>query len=146
MLKKARQQRHNRKAKFTTIIFQRKIGCLRWDSNPRPSAFQAMLLPTELPRQLSWLGQILHTNYKAFQPDEQVNVHVAWRLNIELYFGRLLLKQLSCACFFDFMCSLGKLAQLMRVSLPTNVQECTCTMRVLWVHKKPDVGCYRHIL
>ena len=30
-----------------TVIFQRKIGCLGWDSNPRPSAIQAMLLPTE---------------------------------------------------------------------------------------------------
>ena len=27
-----------------TVIFQRKIGCLGWDSNPQPSAFQAMLL------------------------------------------------------------------------------------------------------
>ena len=40
-----------------TVIFQRKIGCLGWDSNPQPSALQAMLLPTELPRQLSWLGR-----------------------------------------------------------------------------------------
>ena len=39
-----------------TVIFQKKIGCLGWDSNPQPSAFQAMLLPTEIPRQLSWLG------------------------------------------------------------------------------------------
>ena len=39
-----------------TVIFQRKIGCLGWDSNPRPSALQATLLPTKLPRQLSWLG------------------------------------------------------------------------------------------
>ena len=56
-----------------TVIFQIKIGCLGWDSNPRPSALQAMLLPTELPRQLSWLGRILHTNHEASQPDEQVN-------------------------------------------------------------------------
>ena len=56
-----------------TVIFQRKIGCLGWDSNPRPSALRAMLLPTELLRQLSWLGRILHTNHKASQPDEQVN-------------------------------------------------------------------------
>ena len=53
-----------------TVIFQRKIGCLGWDSNPR---LQAMLLPTELPRQLSRLGRILHTNHEASQPDEQVN-------------------------------------------------------------------------
>ena len=33
-----------------TVIFQRKIGSLGWDLNLRPSAFQAMLLPTELPR------------------------------------------------------------------------------------------------
>ena len=31
-----------------------------------------MLLPTELPRQLSWLGRILYTNPKASQPDKQV--------------------------------------------------------------------------
>ena len=36
-----------------TVIFQRKIGCLGWDSNPRPSALQAT---PKLPRQLSWLG------------------------------------------------------------------------------------------
>ena len=40
MLRKARQQQQNRKAKQhntslpETVIF----GCLRWDSNPRPSA------------------------------------------------------------------------------------------------------------
>ena len=59
-----------------TVVFQRKIGCLGWDSNPRPSALQAMLLPTELPRQLSWLGRILHTNHEASQPDEQVNLNI----------------------------------------------------------------------
>ena len=65
MLRKARQQQHNRKAKQhnttcpKTVIF---IGCLEWDSNLWPSAFQAMLLPTKLPRQLSWMGQILYTN------------------------------------------------------------------------------------
>ena len=31
---------------------------------------------TELPRQLSWLGRILHTNHKASQPDEQVNSNI----------------------------------------------------------------------
>ena len=58
------------------VILERKIGCLGWDSNP---AFQAMLLPTELLRQLSWLGQILHTNQKASQPDEQVNSNLVFR-------------------------------------------------------------------
>ena len=31
---------------------------LRWDSNPRHTAYEADALPTELPRQLSWLGRI----------------------------------------------------------------------------------------
>ena len=38
-----------------------------------------MLLPTKLPRQLSWLGRILHTNHKASQPDEQVNSNLVFR-------------------------------------------------------------------
>ena len=29
---------------------------LRWDSNPHHTAYEADALPTELPRQLSWLG------------------------------------------------------------------------------------------
>ena len=33
-------------------------GRLRWDSNPRHTAYEADALPTELPRQLSWLGRI----------------------------------------------------------------------------------------
>ena len=52
-----------------TVIFQRKIGCLRWDSNPRPSALQATLLPTKLPRQrisIWWTRS-------ASQSDGQVN-------------------------------------------------------------------------
>ena len=31
---------------------------LRWDLKPRHMAYEADALPTELPRQLSWLGQI----------------------------------------------------------------------------------------
>ena len=31
---------------------------LRWDSNPRHTAYEADALPTELPRQLSWLGRM----------------------------------------------------------------------------------------
>ena len=31
---------------------------LRWDSNPQHTAYEADDLPTELPRQLSWLGRI----------------------------------------------------------------------------------------
>ena len=31
---------------------------LRWDSNPQHTAYNAAALPTELLRQLSWLGQI----------------------------------------------------------------------------------------
>ena len=39
-----------------------------------------MHLPTKLPRQLSWLGQILHTNqHKASHPDEQVNSNLVYR-------------------------------------------------------------------
>ena len=31
---------------------------LRWDLNPQHTAYEADALPTELPRQLSWLGRI----------------------------------------------------------------------------------------
>ena len=31
---------------------------LRWDSNPRHTAYEADALPNELPRQFRWLGQI----------------------------------------------------------------------------------------
>ena len=48
-------------------FFQRKMSCLRWDLNPRHSM---NALPTELPKQLSWL---LHIQSKASQPDKQVN-------------------------------------------------------------------------
>ena len=74
-----------------TVIFQRKISWLGWDSNPRPSAFQTMLLQTELPRQLSWLGQILHTNQKASQPDEQVNSKL-----VHVYFSTLFIVHVFC--------------------------------------------------
>ena len=49
---KARQGNSNTTQLVRNSHFQRKIGCLGWDSNPWPSAFQAMLLPTKLPRQL----------------------------------------------------------------------------------------------
>ena len=41
-----------------TSLFPMKKELLRWDSNPRHTAYEADALPTELPRQLSWLGQI----------------------------------------------------------------------------------------
>ena len=61
---------------FSTYSFKRKQGnepqslfsiftekrLLRWDSNPRPPAFKAVALPTEPPRQPSWLGSN-HTSY-----------------------------------------------------------------------------------
>ena len=58
MLRKARQQQQTteRQSNTTQLTQKVKIGCLGWDSNPRPSALQAMLLPTKLPRQLSWPG------------------------------------------------------------------------------------------
>ena len=40
-------------------IPEKKKSCLRWDSNPQHSAYQADALPTEPPRQLSWAGQML---------------------------------------------------------------------------------------
>ena len=38
---------------------------LKWDSNPQHTAYKADALPTELPRQLSWLGQIKAIQGKA---------------------------------------------------------------------------------
>ena len=78
MLRKARQ--HNRKAKHhnttrpkQSFFKERKNGCLGWDSNPQPSAVQAMLLSTKLLRQLSWLGQIhVHTSAAFMSVNERV--------------------------------------------------------------------------
>ena len=66
------------------VIFQRKIGCLGRDSNPQPSALQATLLPTKLPRQLSWLGSNPVYNHKASQPDEQANSNLCTCMFISL--------------------------------------------------------------
>ena len=43
-----------------TISFsmEMKKELLRWDSNPRHTAYEVDALPTELSRQLSWLGRI----------------------------------------------------------------------------------------
>ena len=46
---------HNTMQLIQYSHFQRKMSCLRWDSNPRHSAL-ADALPNELPRQLIWLG------------------------------------------------------------------------------------------
>ena len=51
----------------TAIFSQRKMSCLRWNSNPRHTAHCADDLPTELPRQLSWAGRILKC-YTRAQP------------------------------------------------------------------------------
>ena len=40
---------------------------LGWDSNPRHTAYEADALPTELPRQLTWLGRIKATQCKGNQ-------------------------------------------------------------------------------
>ena len=44
-----------------------KMELLRWDSNPRHTAYETDALPTELPRQLSWLGRIKATQGKGNQ-------------------------------------------------------------------------------
>ena len=51
----------NLRALFSISIEKR---LLRWDSNPQPPAFKAVALPTEPPRQPSWLGSNSnHTSY-----------------------------------------------------------------------------------
>ena len=53
--------RHKSKQGNTTnlnIYFSNEKELLRWDSNPIHIAYEVNALPTELPRQLSWLGQI----------------------------------------------------------------------------------------
>ena len=72
MLRKARQQQqHNRKAKQTTQL-ARNSHFSKKNWLPRvglePTTISLLVLPTELPRQLSWLGRILYTNLKASQP------------------------------------------------------------------------------
>ena len=37
-------------------FYFREERLLRWDSNPRPPVFKSVALPTEPPRQPSWLG------------------------------------------------------------------------------------------
>ena len=44
-----------------SIFIEKRL--LRWDSNPRPPAFKAVALPTEPPRQPSWLTYTAHTQY-----------------------------------------------------------------------------------
>ena len=77
MLRKARQQQqHNRKAKQHNTtrpkhsFFKEKLTASGGTQTHNQSALQAMLLPTKLLRQLSWLGPILYTNQ---QSDTQVN-------------------------------------------------------------------------
>ena len=53
----------NLRALFSTFIEKR---LLRWDSNPHPPAFKAVVPPTEPPRQPSWLVQITHTSYTVY--------------------------------------------------------------------------------
>ena len=63
------------------VIFQRKNELPRVGFEPTTLRILATLLPTELPRQLSWLGRITYTNQgkasKASQPDKQVNSNLA---------------------------------------------------------------------
>ena len=40
------------------ISFSMEKELLRWELNPRHAAHKADALPTEVPKQLSWLGQI----------------------------------------------------------------------------------------
>ena len=78
-----KQARSNKAKQHSTpkaVTFPRKMSCLGWDSNPRLYSRQSAL-PTELPRQLSWLGPNL-TSHST--PDEQAN-HV--RTYYTLYDG-----------------------------------------------------------
>ena len=74
--RKARQQQqHNRKVK--QLAQNSHFSAL----GARPPALQAMLLPTKLPRQLSWLDQILYnTNHTASQPDKQVSSNLVFNV------------------------------------------------------------------
>ena len=48
-------------------MMKMKKELLRWDSNPRHTAYEADALPTELLRQLSWLGRIKAIQVKGNQ-------------------------------------------------------------------------------
>ena len=66
-----KQTRQSNTAHPRQSLFLEKMSCLRWDSNPRHSIYSRQsALPTELPRQLSWLGPNL-TSHST--PDEQAN-------------------------------------------------------------------------
>ena len=70
-----KQTRQSNTAHPRQSLFLEKMSCLRWDSNPRHSILYTLYsrqsaLPTELPRQLSWLGPNL-TSHST--PDEQAN-------------------------------------------------------------------------
>ena len=69
--KKGKATQHNPPK---AVIYQRK-SCLGWDLNPRPSACQVLLLPTELPPQLSWLGSnhIYNTKHLNQSITNQIN-------------------------------------------------------------------------
>ena len=67
-----------------TVIFQRKIDCLGWDSNQQPSAFQGTLLPTKLLRQLIWLGRITGSRPISVQSTCTIRIPTA-RLHIHAH-------------------------------------------------------------
>ena len=54
--------------KTTPLSQEKKKSCLRRDSNPRRSAYQADALPTKPPRQPSWAGRIFKCYAKAKSP------------------------------------------------------------------------------
>ena len=73
-----KQTRQSNTAHPRQSLFLEKMSCLRWDSNPRHSILYTLYsrqsaLPTELPRQLSWLGPNL-TSHST--PDEQANMYM----------------------------------------------------------------------
>ena len=68
-----KQTRQSNTAHPRQSLFLEKMSCLRWDSNPQTLYTlysRQSALPTELPRQLSWLGPNL-TSHST--PDEQAN-------------------------------------------------------------------------
>ena len=113
-----------------TALFPMKKELLRWDSNPRYTAYEADTLPTELLRQFSWLGQrqgstraIVQSNLKllshglhACSPCNEIslilavvlyNINSNWKSECNLKMPSLLYTRWPvCVVCINYMCAM----------------------------------------
>ena len=93
-----KQTRQSNTAHPRQSLFLEKMSCLRWDSNPRPLYSRQSALPTELPRQLSWLGPNL-TSHST--PDEQANHQLSMKEKAGMYMYMYIKSSTCTVHYFD---------------------------------------------